>query len=985
MLPVETGFPLDPSHFLETLGGKWAWQPIVFFGLDFTQGLPFVTYYGLLAILNAILNIPAALLQRIWSILLVALGGWSMYFLTTTIIPSTTRQRRVAAIVSASFYMYNPWLIAVMRAATISPYVFTVSMTPLFLGLLIRGLHSHHNQIIFGILLAFSSLSQVLGIQLFLHQAVFPAVLYFLFYIVTCGSKKKAIRAFRFGGLTTTLTFLINLWWIIPSAFDLTSIYTQQVGNIAERTVNSVSYLNIFRLYLDSWPFESYFQSSLGVVIGIVLAIAAYSTLLMYRKRSHLRKHVNFFVVLALIGSALMAGANLPFGSLYKFILQDVPGGMIFLPHDAGKFGTVLLIPYAFLLGAAAAYLTGFLGKANRFPRYRFRFPSFTPALVICVLIGLNSSPLLTGNLGGLISPVEIPNYYGSTENWLNEQNGEFRLFVLPSPYLQGQTKYVWAPYSMSDIVFQLPKQPVTDWPSSLLLGKDIVRLVQSKILSCDNIGTGELLGLMNIKYIMLRTDLDSQFHGQYDFESINAGILESEEFHDGPSFGSWAFYENERFSERIFPSELSFSIVGDVNTLASLAKYDFCSLNSSAVFFLEDMDMALRRKALELSEFVIIDKLEVEKDLEAEILSSNLRQAYVITPEVSQLNVLEEGRFFISLFPSRNNGSEQMMDGHRFFNLSNYQLIQLSAGVHNITIGTNILMSAEVTGYNGMQVETQDSGSESLVKGYLTSPAPTTYGITLNNPNSSWNLAGVEAIHLSVYLNNTRDMATGVAMYDEIGNWRQWAIPTPQARSWSEVAVHLNSPSVQSEDEIDMTRIRRLMFYAFIGSPQVDSYQITIGKVGGASGQALLISSNSENEQIEDVFQKQSSVRTDFTKINPTLYKVHVKADSPFVLVFSNSYHPMWKVSINGRGEFDPLPINSYANGFFIDEVGDYELTIEFIVQRYAALGGSISIVAAMDMVALIILTQRRFRIILRVRFKGKLLKRSEKSGFHR
>ncbi|MDY6893965.1 MAG: hypothetical protein SVO01_00885 [Thermotogota bacterium] len=118
------------------------------------------------------------------------------------------------------------------------------------------------------------------------------------------------------------------------------------------------------------------------------------------------------------------------------------------------------------------------------------------------------------------------------------------------------------------------------------------------------------------------------------------------------------------------------------------------------------------------------------------------------------------------------------------------------------------------------------------------------------------------------------------------------------------------------------------------------------------------------------------------FQKINPTKYKVHVSTNEPFFLVFSESYHPQWKAYLDKRSfEFndiiasydnvevkeaghemkftpgdisylfaDPVSddkhfiVNGYANSWYIEETGEYDLTLYFLPQSLFYLGLLIS-----------------------------------------
>jgi len=89
---------------------------------------------------------------------------------------------------------------------------------------------------------------------------------------------------------------------------------------------------------------------------------------------------------------------------------------------------------------------------------------------------------------------------------------------------------------------------------------------------------------------------------------------------------------------------------------------------------------------------------------------------------------------------------------------------------------------------------------------------------------------------------------------------------------------------------------------------------------------------------------------------INPTKYHINVIAEKPFYLVLSEKYHPGWKVYLNKisylNGYFNKSYIeeenhfvaNGFANGWYIDKQGEYDITIYFYPQNYIYLGALIS-----------------------------------------
>jgi hypothetical protein len=119
------------------------------------------------------------------------------------------------------------------------------------------------------------------------------------------------------------------------------------------------------------------------------------------------------------------------------------------------------------------------------------------------------------------------------------------------------------------------------------------------------------------------------------------------------------------------------------------------------------------------------------------------------------------------------------------------------------------------------------------------------------------------------------------------------------------------------------------------------------------------------------------------FKRINPTKYVLHVSSSSPFILVFSESYHPLWKAYIQDSStKFDeiianykhlnvkesreetqfcpndflylwnePLPeinhfmVNNYANAWSINRTGTYDIILYFLPQSLFYFGLFISL----------------------------------------
>lgn len=81
------------------------------------------------------------------------------------------------------------------------------------------------------------------------------------------------------------------------------------------------------------------------------------------------------------------------------------------------------------------------------------------------------------------------------------------------------------------------------------------------------------------------------------------------------------------------------------------------------------------------------------------------------------------------------------------------------------------------------------------------------------------------------------------------------------------------------------------------------------------------------------------------FQKISPTKYQVTVsQAAAPFSLIFLQRFSPDWKLSpAVAKNHFAAY---SFANGWLIDQVGDFQLTLEYAPQKIFYLGGVVSLI---------------------------------------
>ena len=125
-----------------------------------------------------------------------------------------------------------------------------------------------------------------------------------------------------------------------------------------------------------------------------------------------------------------------------------------------------------------------------------------------------------------------------------------------------------------------------------------------------------------------------------------------------------------------------------------------------------------------------------------------------------------------------------------------------------------------------------------------------------------------------------------------------------------------------------------------WIDNVRVDSYQSSDLDV------IWIYSTQKENETLEDIFtpKEYPAEIITYQNIDPTKYVVKVNAAKPFMLSFSEAYDPLWKAYVNGK-QIESIPLYSVINGFWINQIGELTITIEYEIQRWFYYGSAISI----------------------------------------
>ena len=200
-----------------------------------------------------------------------------------------------------------------------------------------------------------------------------------------------------------------------------------------------------------------------------------------------------FFAFLGLMGAFLAKGANEPFGGVYLWLFDHIPGFVMF--RDASKFYVMTAISYSVLIPFTIGKLIEWASIKNKVLSIKVLNKLNTKYLILTTLFLLfwafTIRESLLGQVGGLLKPKIIETDYSVLKDLLLSNREFARTFVIPS-----RQRYVY--FSR-------------DYPSidaSSVLGTSSV---SAQLSWFKNDAAREQLSRWSVKYIIVPTDPDAE------------------------------------------------------------------------------------------------------------------------------------------------------------------------------------------------------------------------------------------------------------------------------------------------------------------------------------------------------------------------------------------------------------------------------------------------------------------------------------------
>jgi hypothetical protein len=123
--------------------------------------------------------------------------------------------------------------------------------------------------------------------------------------------------------------------------------------------------------------------------------------------------------------------------------------------------------------------------------------------------------------------------------------------------------------------------------------------------------------------------------------------------------------------------------------------------------------------------------------------------------------------------------------------------------------------------------------------------------------------------------------------------------------------------------------------------------YEIDFLPQSGIEIDQLIIFSLRDDEvsmTVDEIFLEEAmNPSLEYEKLEAEKWKVKVNSTEPFILAFSETYHSLWR-AYTEDWNYPHFPLDSQINGFLINKIGNFEISIEFIMGEAHYYGGVIS-----------------------------------------
>lgn len=926
-LGADDRYPLSPVFRLQTYHHIWS-HYVKMLGGAVPLRMP--TLFPAVLFLSVLekLQLPVFTRQLIEYYLLYLVAGLGTFYLVFLL-----TDKKSASLVASSIYLFNPYFLFSLIVSRDQTYLW--AFYPMLVAFFIRGLLSE-KKISGAILLNIVFLFSAPGANNFpLLAIVFMTFVFWIAYFWKFSPEKISLSAaLKYCLFCGIIYFLFNSWWIIPFLTQFSSV-RQEFAQAYDPLIylrqlsSQSSFLAVMRLNFETNPTEFVNASNIEIFTSFILPILVMGAVIF---RPIKRKLIIFLGMFTFFFIFLAKGAHPPLANVYEWIYLNLPGFLIFR-SPVNKFGMAVSLGYAFLAGIAIAQIAFYFVN-------KLRVAGFLLLLIICPFLFAYLIPYFKKEVKFIQYPNVIPDYYYSAKDWLSSENDDFRLLSLPANAVI--VDYLWSDGSRFrgyDFVMDLWQRPIVDFLAGDAkdepirfqalkpLGQKQLRNIYPQIIT--DYKSMPIMRLMNIKYVLLHRDANWQVFDITSPEETKTILESQQKLSLYKSFGELDFYKINDFLPHLYATDKAFLVSGNLNSVfAVLAETNFLE-KKPALLITDQMSDKEISQAMGNTNLAIFINSQLE-DLSIDILKTKYRET---ANKRKEFKIRKSGLFELWI-ESGNLSSFGKVDLNfvslakiLFFKIGDLITQQISLDRNSYPLNSQR--------WNKVAEMQLDSGDYLL----------TTYDETID-----------KMIGEVVLVPSDERKKTSSTVLKQFENNKIWPIFVFSRMKADAGEKFFSEKTIERKVTLPM----KMVFNQFIIDQGKLILQNSLALKKGenrvsyrpksiAGGAQLIL----EPKEISLLLKAEKNINLSFRSINPSLYEFEMENKKPAWIVFSESYHPEWKIRPEkSNSDENHFIVNGYANAWYLTGNNRSGYKLEFGLQKYFWIGLAISTTAILFIV---------------------------------
>lgn len=920
--------------------------------------------------------------SNFWLLFTIPLSGISMYMLARKLVEPGP------SFISAIIYLFNPFILDNFLQGHIGLLI-GYAIFPLFFLLALKSLDDKNTiqRTIFYTLISGLILALIIGAVahfMFLVLLVLVANICFRFLIY------KSIHQVIKNILIVLAIVFVSIGLLLPWAVHvlLFSLYTDTFNLIDINFLDILSghshILNVLRLVEHPGPgFNSqlgYYSISYWTLLGLLAPFLVFSSIMICKKEK--KNTVVFFLMLTVIGLLLSTGTTY-LKNFYTFLYFNVPFFYSF--RESSKFLVLVVFSYSVLAGISVSSLFAKWDRIKEeFKIKRINKKVYSLLIFFLIISGhlISSWPLLTGdNMLYKIHPkYEISEEYKELGEWINSQEDFFRVIILP---YDNYVFHTWHLVSYKPVLsidyFSLGYMQNNAFGGMEPASYQYATFLFKNILDNETYMLGGLLSASNVKYIILRDEIFKEknseaftnFRYKVDPQRLKYK-LDNSDLRVIKKFNGFTVYENPYFKKHIIVSDSPIIAIGDRELIKLLQYLPGFKATLNPLIYTSQQPNPI--EVFNISNTLVLNTNS--NDLIFQLIDKK----YVI----NAYDIAE---------PSRDIPSTQRSANNSWIRSDTYEYVTDEVfGNGSITYGNGY---ATTTGKVNLSVQIPIEESTQYEVWLRILYSTDTQNISIHSDNKKIGTINTRA---STFLGfkwtkmgevSLEQGSHEIKVHSEGKNAvdRVVIVPRSNLEKLTEKAAMLlkdkNILYVSDARKLLKTNLTKNMngiYKAVINGttstivevPVEGNYTLFVkGKlesikftIGGVTPQPLVLNNESAfykttpvylergtydlkidgNGTIDliGIFRGKRNISEFFSNTEPfyrvenerpTDYSIFYNASKPVMITLYESYNPFWRAYINSS-EIRPVVVNSYANGFFIENNSSQKITINFIIQ---------------------------------------------------